>query len=89
MEQDKHVAIIRGRLQRLLGELTTTPARNQAQISDAIAALLHEIDGKESAISESTGRAITLTELRHRLTGMPGAGNVLEAIDAAIADGAD
>jgi len=89
VEADKHLIIIRSRLERLLGELTITPSSNHVQITDAIAALLHELDGKESATSESTGRAITLTELRQRLTGMPGAGNVLEAIDAALADGAD
>ena len=51
--------------------------------------MLHEVDGKESANSQPTERAITLTELKQRLTGMPGAENVFDAIDAAIADGAD
>lgn len=89
MGMDKHVAIIRSRLQRLLRELETLPVLNKNEISPVLAALLLELDGKESPRAEPTGRTITLTELRKRLTGMPGTRPVLEAIDSALADGAE
>jgi hypothetical protein len=89
MEADKHIARIRSRLDRLLRELRAMPILSQGEIAAAYEALLLELDGRESATAESTGRTITLTELRDRLTDMPGARHVLEAIDSAIADGAD
>lgn len=89
METDKHIAVIRSRLDRLLRELRAMPVLSQGEIAAAYEALLLELDGKESATAEPTGRAITLTELRYRLTGMPGMRPVLEAIDSAIADGVD
>ena len=65
------------------------PVLSQAEITATLQSLLQELDGKESASAKPTDRAITLTELRSRLTDMPGARLVLEAIDSAIADGSD
>ena len=85
METDKHIDIIRSRLDRLLRELRATPVLSQAKITAALKSVLLEVE----ETVETGGRSITLTELRERLTDMPGARPVLEAIDAAIADGAD
>lgn len=89
MVTDKHVAIIRSRLERHLRELRSVPVVSQGGLAGALESVLLELDGKESANAEPTGRSITLTELRQRLTGMPGARPILDAIDSAIADGAD
>ena len=89
MKTNKHVAIIRSRLERHLRELRGSPVVSQGGLADALESVLLELEGKESATAESTGRSITLTELRQRLTGMPGARPILDAIDSAIADGAD
>jgi hypothetical protein len=65
------------------------PVLSQGEIAAAYEALLRELDGPEPGTGDWGSRSITLTQLRERLTGMPGAQHVLEAIDAAIADGAD
>jgi hypothetical protein len=85
METDKHIDIIRSRLDRLLRELRATPVLSQAKITAALKSVVLEV----ANTVETGGRSMTLTELRERLTDMPGARPVLEAIDAAIADGAD
>ena len=89
VETDEHVTIIRSRLHRILRELRELPVLTQGELAAAYEALLLQLDGKTSPTAEPTGRAITLTELRNRLTGMPGARPVLDAIDSALADGAD
>jgi hypothetical protein len=88
MERDKHIAIIRSRLETLLRELRAMPVLSHGEVVSAFETLLVEVEGTEPPTGER-GSRITLTELRERLTGMPGARPVLEAIDAAIADGAD
>jgi hypothetical protein len=89
IETDKHIEIIRSRLERHLRELRDSPVVSQGGLADALQSVLLELEGKESATAEPTGRSITLTELRQRLTAMPGARPILDAIDSAIADGAD
>jgi hypothetical protein len=89
MEREKHIAIIRSRLERLLRELRGMPVLGKGEITTTYEALLVQLDGAEPETAELGSRSITLTELRVRLTGMPGAQQVIEAIDAAIADGAD
>jgi len=89
METDKHLEIIRSRIDKLLRELRAMPVLRQAEIVATLESLLLELDGKQSATAEPTGRPIALIKLRSRLTDMRGAGPVLEALDAAIADGAD
>ncbi len=88
MAAEKHVAIIRSRLDTLLRELRAAPGLGQGEIAASVESLLLDLEGKESATAEPTWRTITLSELRDRLTDMPGARPVLEAIDSAIADGA-
>ena len=65
------------------------PVLSQSESVATFESVQLELDGRKSATAKATGRSITLTELRDRLTDMPGAQPVLEAIDAAIADGAD
>jgi len=89
VETEKHIAIIRSRLERHLRELRGSPVVSQGGLTAALESVLLDLEGKESATAELTGRSITLTELRQRLTGMPGARPILDAIDTAIADGAD
>ena len=89
MEADKHIEIIRSKLEHHLRELRSVRVVSQGGLAGALESVLLDLDGKESATAERTGRQITLAELRERLTGMPGARPILDAIDAAIADGAD
>jgi hypothetical protein len=89
MDTDKHTDIIRSRLDRLLRDLRAMPVLSEKEIAAAFESLLLELDCKESATAEHTGRAITLSALRDRLTDMPGAHPVFEAIDSAIAVGAE
>jgi hypothetical protein len=88
VETYSHVAIIRSRLETLLRELQATPVLSHADTTAAYESVLLELIGKESQTSERSSR-LTLPELRKQLTGMPGARPVLEAIDAAIADGVE
>ncbi len=65
------------------------PVLRHAEITAAYESLLLELVGKEPERAEWGARSTTLPELRKQLTGMPGARPVLEAIDAAIADGVE
>jgi len=85
----RHVAIIRSRLDRFLRELRSAPGRDQSDLIAAVESVLLELDGKLSESAQSTGRVITLSEIRDRLTGLPDARHLLDAIDSAIADGSD
>ena len=87
METDKHVTIIRSRLELLLQELRSVAG--QADTAAAVESLLLDLRGMESATAAPTGRTISLQDLRQQLTGMPGARHVLAAIDSALADGCD
>jgi hypothetical protein len=89
METAKHVAIIRSRLETLLRELRAMPVLRHSEITAAYESMLRELVGKDSERAEWGARSITFPELRKQLTGMPGARPVLEAIDAAIADGVE
>lgn len=87
MDSEKHLAIVRRGLLTLSNQLADTRGRYEDAL--AVAQLLTEWDGTATPTGEARGRSLSLAALRDRLAGIRGAEDVLKAIDAATAAGAE